>query len=1126
MPGLILHTSNRLEILADGLARVLRQPLRSPLEPETVVVQSQGMARWLALELAQSHGIWANGAFPFPNAFCRQVFQALVPGAEAESPFTREVMVWKIMGRLPKLAAEPGFEEVRHYLGDQDDGRKRFQLAARLAHLFDQYLIHRPEWLTRWESGHDPHWQARLWRELAADATQKHLPAQFVKFAQRVARLPPGQAVLPERVSVFGVAALPPFHLAVLATLARRCEVHCFLLQPSPEYWGLVAGPREQQRILRRVRPAPAAAEDFHLESGNRLLASMGKLGRDFLNLILDAGDGAWDEQFVEPAEDTLLHAIQADIFHLRDRGRLPPDFGLRTSDWESQSEGAQPAKLPIGPQDRSIQIHSCHSPMRELEVLYDHLLDWFERDPTLAPRDVLVMTPDIDAYAPFIQAVFDAPEEESWRVPFTLADRSARRQSQVVDTFLTLLDLPASRLTTTQTLAPLETRAVRERFGLTEADAARVRDWVRETNIRWGIDAAHRQRLGLPAWPENTWRHGLDRLLLGYAMAGRGDRMFGDILPFDEVEGDVAETLGGLAAYLAAVFRAAESLQAARPVAEWGRALLDLLAEFFLDDDDTHAEMLSVRAALRDLSRNAALAGFVESVDLAVVLEPLRQALQEDRFGSGFLSGGVTFCSLKPMRSIPFKIICLIGMNDTAFPRSDRRLAFNLMAQEPRPGDRSVREDDRYLFLETLLSARDRLYLSYVGQSIRDNSPAPPSALVSELMEYIAQGFELADASSGSAKARPPSRTKNENESLPDILTDLVVTNHRLQAFSPAYFDGADPRLFSFSAENCAAGELARGPRSGPKPFFTGPLGEPEPEFRRVDLAALVEFFRNPTKALLTRRLGLRLPFAEEPLEESEPFTVERLDAHRITQELVEHRLARRDLSGQAAALRAAGRLPPGAAGAIRFQGLRGEAEVFTDKLAPFIAGGLLPPVPVDLNLAGFHVTGQLPPVSARGLVGYRCADMKPADLLRHWLHHLAWNAAHAPDASGETFFVAADATLRFREVAEPLEALTDLLDLYWKGLRQPLKFFPRTSHAFEDRELKKQAGGRARREPLDVARATWEGDAFGKVQPERADGWFDVCFRNGDPLDEEFVATARRVFRPLLEHVEEAKP
>src|SRR5487761_2366495 len=252
MPGLILHTSNRLEILADGLARVMRQPLRSPLEPETVVVQSQGMARWLALELAQRHGIWANGAFPFPNTFCRQVFQAVIPGADAESPFTREVMVWKIMNLLPQLVVERGFEEVRRYLGDQDDGRKRFQLAARLAHLFDQYLIHRPEWLTRWESGHDPHWQARLWREVAAGARQKHLPAQFVEFAQCVARPQPGRAVLPERVSVFGVAALPQFHLAVLATLALRCEVHCFLLQPSRDYWGLVASPREQQRILRR----------------------------------------------------------------------------------------------------------------------------------------------------------------------------------------------------------------------------------------------------------------------------------------------------------------------------------------------------------------------------------------------------------------------------------------------------------------------------------------------------------------------------------------------------------------------------------------------------------------------------------------------------------------------------------------------------------------------------------------------------------------------------------------------------------------------------------------------------------------------------------------------------------
>ena len=813
-----VYTSNRLEILADKLAEVWAKPLRSPrrrlpsassspsaalrgspFAPAVIVVQSQGMARWLKIELAQRLGIWANGVFPFPKAFSRQMFEAVIPalprrrlpsassssssalrGLPLESAFEREVMVWKIMELLPRLADRRGFEEIGHYLGGGTDARKRFQLAAKIANLFDQYLLFRPQLIRGWERGADSprarlrsgssssssalrgeHWQAQLWREMTTDQKLDHPAALREIFLRDCINLkrsrrgneadtsragdpPPhvggyGPGSLPERVAVFGISALPPFYLELFTALSSRVELHLFLLQPSQEYWGAIVSGREAERILKATARDASASGELHLEAGNRLLASMGQLGRDFLNLILDAGDWADESDFAEPGEDCLLHAIQSDIFHLRDRGRAISDL-----DEQPESETARLTKLPINPDDDSVQIHSCHSPLREMEVLYDHLLDWFQSDPSLAPRDVLVMTPDIETYAPFIQAVFDAPEDEVRRIPFHLADCGTLHESVVASTFLKLLNFASARMTATEVLSPLETRAVRERFGLSESDLERIRRWVKLANIRWGMDAEHRRALGLPPFPENTWRHGLDRLLLGYAMAGRGEKTFGDILPFDDVEGAAAESLGRFAEYLDRLFGAVRALQRPQRLPDWERILLDLLDTFFLHDDETHAELLELRAVLRKIARDAALAGFDEPVELAVMLEPLTQQLREDRFGSGFLTGGVTFCALKPMRSIPFRVICLVGMNDNAFPRATPHLTFDLMAQKPQPGDRSVREDDRYLFLETLLSARERLYLSYVGQSQRDNSEAPPSVVVSELMDYIKQGFEL----------------------------------------------------------------------------------------------------------------------------------------------------------------------------------------------------------------------------------------------------------------------------------------------------------------------------------------------------------------------------------------------
>jgi len=1130
-----LHTSNRLEILAESLADTLRRPLRSPLQSELVMVQSQGMARWLKLQLAARHGICANYSFPFPKLFCAEVLAAnadgrarhsvravqvedrsnlgdscVLGGAHGVTPpandgpaQAREVMLWEILRLLPELLDQPEFSPLRTYLADVADVRKRFQLASQIANLFDQYLVFRPELTLAWDRGSgtiagskaDEHeaWQAALWRRLRQGKPEPHLAAQWQEFGQRAGQPGFQPTGVPDRISIFGISALPPSYLQILCALGAVVEVHLFLLQPSKEYWGLIVSARESERLLKAAKKGDAAAPELHLEPGNHLLASTGSLGRDFLNLVLDAGD--WDEEalFAVPPENSLLQNIQADIFHLRDRGR------------------EDCPRLPISKTDTSVRVHSCHSPLREVEVLYDHLLEWFQSDPTLTPRDVLVMTPDIEAYAPFIQAVFDAPEEPGQRIPFSVADRGIRAASQLMAEFFNLLSLPATRLEATSVLRLLEAETVRTKFGLSESDLDTIRVWIRRTNIRWGQDAQQRESLGLPALPENTWRQGMDRLLLGYAMAGRGERMFNKVLPFDDVEGANAAVLGHFAEYLQRLFEAVATLRARRTVGEWEQVLLTALDTFFQPPENQVPELLLIRSTLRDLARQVAEAGCAEHMDLAVILEALNQMLEEDRLGSGFITGGVTFCALKPMRSIPFRAICLIGMNDNAFPRTDRHLSFDLMAQRPRLGDRSLRADDRYLFLETLLSARERLHISYVGQSIRDNSEAPPSVLVSELLDYISQGYELSGG---------------------DILNDHMLVRHRLQAFSPAYFTSEDARLFSYSAENCRASRCGQTPRVAPVSFLETPLSEPEPELRTVDAAALGEFFCNPARRLVTRRLGLRLEEREEVLEEVEPFAVAPLDGYAIRQDLVELGLKGVLIKDGLQLLKASGRLPLGEAGAVCFRGLQADVQKFLDQLRPHFGAGYVAPVPVDYTLGEFRLTGEIRRLTANGSLHYRCASIKAKDLLRLWIQHVVLNTvlplrtinhqlprlSTAPAA----VLVGREQVLSFPSLDRAPEILAGLLDLYWKGLTRPLKFFPQTSWAYAEAALKRESG-RSKQDPAAVARASWEGSSFNRVPGECEDAYFDLCFRNADPLDEEFRQTARAVFELLLSALEE---
>jgi exodeoxyribonuclease V gamma subunit len=1115
--GLHLHTSNRLETLAAALAEITCEPLSSPFLPETIVVQSQGMARWLKQRFAEHLGICANIRFQFPNEMASELFLAMAPGLPAKPPFDRDRMLWLVMKHLPALLDKPGFENPRNYLADVADLRKRHQLARKIAYLFDQYFIFRPDLIRAWDRGDDREWQAELWRRIRPEIPHRHPAELHEQFARLLQERDLDPSLLPERLCVFGISALPQFHLDLFTALGAHIPVRLFVVQPTQFYWGDIISDREEQRVLKRHGHEPTAAADFHLERGNRLLASFGALGRDFLKLIYTTG--AWQEHddFTEPQGGTLLAHIQSDILNLQDRGRKAspnreeqignqgyqqdthkkPNGGqLSFPDlWEQPDVLAEPTYKSGYLNDGSIQVHSCHSPLREMEVLYDHLLDWFNHDPHLAPRDIAVMMPDLEAYAPFVEAVFGSPEEQSRRIPYRIADRGARQASQIVPTFLALLKLPETRLETSTVLALLDNRAIREHFDLSEIDLELVRRWVIETRVRWGAGPEHRARLDLPALAGNTWRHGFDRLLLGYAMAGRGKATFAGIAPHDHIEGESTLVLGRLTEFVERLFRTVAELGHARSVEEWPERLHQVLDDFFKSDEETEQHLQTIRAALQHLRHQHAFSQFADPIDLGVVLQQLTPELEEDRQGAGFLSGGVTFCALKPMRSIPFKVICLVGMNDSVFPRANAHLSFDLMARSPRLGDRSTRSDDRYLFLETILSVRDRLYVSYLGQSIRDNSAIPPSVVVSELLDYVEQGFNLP--------------------------REQLVTRHRLQAFHQTYFQ-LDERLFSFSAENCHACQSAREIETVRPPFLNAPLGDPQPEFRNVTLDELTTLFCNPAGVLLHRRLKVRLRRIDGGLEHLEPFDLGARESYAIKQRLLEEKLAGIAMEQTLTQVGAAGVLPLGHVGDACIQSLSSAVDTFWQRLQRFEPQCAGTPLEIELTLGGFCLTGRLAIRADGGVLSYRAASIKAQDILRLWIQHLVANASGGP---GKSILVGVNATHYYRPCESAFAELTALLQLYWQGLRAPLKFFPRSSLAFAKAEHQLAVNPKTKAKPFAHALAQWEGNAFQSVSGERDDLSFNLCFGDATPLDDEFASLARQIIGPILRHEEVEK-
>ncbi|MBW2094494.1 MAG: exodeoxyribonuclease V subunit gamma [Deltaproteobacteria bacterium] len=1078
--GLRLYTSNRMEILADFLSQVLREPLPSPLEQEIIVVQSTGMERWLRMQIAVHHGVCANVRFPFPNAFIRDISHRVL-GFLPEKAFDPAVLTWRIFDLLPASVELPGFEPVSAYLDNKRRELKQYQLAATIADLFDQYLIFRPEMISSWEKGKENHWQAVLWRKLVEKEGAVHRAALHRQLIEALDRGEvPTPDILPRRISVFGIATLPPFHIQVLSALSAKTQVNLFLMNPCREYWGEILSERQKQAFLRKSEQHRGGEELLHLEEGNSLLASMGTLGRDFFSMVTEL---QCDEKqaFEDKTPTTMLQVIQSDILNLKDRG----------------SEGQE--KAVISRHDHSLQIHSCHSPMREMEVLHDRLLFLFEQDPMLEPRHILVMAPDIERYAPFVQAVFAAPEKGDTRIPFSIADRSPKSQNLLVDPYLFLLDLSRGRFTAAEVMSLLECAAVRSRFGLSEDDLFMIQSWIRESGIRWGRDADHRQGLGLPPFSEHTWRFGLDRLLLGYAMPGSGkDRIFKDILPYDRVEGADALVLGRFAAFVEALISRTASLQEPRTLPAWSETLTDLLDSFFSQEPPWERETQMIRDVLTGLNEQAAASKFQRNISIDPVKSHLVKQLVRKSYGSGFMTGGVTFCSMLPMRSIPFKVICLLGMNNDAYPRQTKKLGFDLMAKNPRRGDRSRRNDDRYLFLETILSARDTLSISYVGQSSEDNSAMPPSVLVSELIDYLEQNFRCEDPSIS--------------------LEDHLFFRHRLQAFSPAYFTGSE-KYFSYSQENLDAARQKIEPSRQGSPFIATRLSPPDEQWKSIDLSRFLAFFAHPARFLLKERLGILLGRKDTRMEESEPFAIDGLEQYKLDQRILSNKMAGKESRRLLKILRAEGYLPHGTPGECAYERLREGAETFAQKVREQTQQREPTSLEIDFLLKGLTVKGRIDGIYPHCLIQYRYAKAKAKDHVTLWIKHLFFNLSEARKGNGESILLAADGTWRYAPVDSPMKILEQMARLFLSGLEKPLSFFPETSLVYARALIERK---KEQAYALEKARERWLGNEFRPGTGEGQDEYYQLGFGNTDPLDEAFRDLAIEFYTPLLSAME----
>lgn len=1039
-----LYQSNTVEALA-RLWLAVREPPADPLTPETLLVPSKGMQRWLALWIAQETGIAANLDFQLPASFVWRLIQKAIPGVPARSDFDPDVLVWRMLAVLPDIVDEHP-EASLAGSWNASPPRGRYQLAWRVADVFDQYLIYRPDWISQWEAGRrcalgpDEAWQAALWKRLTHGGWHRGRLLQTLE-----ARLRRGEVKgLPKRVCLFGIGTLPPSYWSLVQALAEHVEVDCFVLNPSREYWGQV----------RRGQPEAHA-----------LLSALGQQGRDFLNAVASSGvnEPVGDAAFVASQSDNLLAALQNDLL----------DQTLRTPD----------ERVPLDPDDDSISIHICHSALREVEVLHDRLVTLFQRDSSLLPHDVLVMVSDIQRYAPLVDAVFGTRRDPG--IPYTIADRKLDIEVPLLRRFFDVLALPSSRFELPRVMALLEEPALCARFGLEAGDIPLLQRWCEELQLRWGRDAEDRRQRGLPADTPITWRAGLDRLLLGFAlpveMSEALDHRLQGIAPASLV-GSVsqARVMARFAGLINALLAWEKRLLLPRTLLDWAQCLEELLQAFFADSEDSQPALQALRDAVTELREQARLAADEAVHEFSVMQAWLKRQVQGLESRRGFLHGAVTVCAMVPMRSLPFRVIAVLGLDDGVFPRHQKPWHFDLMTAQPRAGDRSRRLDDRYLFLESLMAAREKLYLSYIGRSDVDDSVRAPSPVLVELMDQI--------------------RDTAVTEAGGDVLR-AITTTHALQPFNPDYFisGGAHPsyvrRFFEASRALMANGVVAA------EPVAHQPLDAPEADWLIVTAERLERFLRHPARFLLRERMGVQLEGDAELLLSEEP-----VDLWATRRHLRERLLQQPDLD--VAVLAAEGLLPSGAWGECLVQG---EAEKVGDlhtELQAALATRLAPQV-FQVEQGGCQISASFSSMTPEGLLRWTIGDdIYNSDVLGLWLQHLLLCTVRPEGVECRSRLLGLKRSIVLEPVEKPATHLAAIVEAYVSGLRQPLPLFMRASPA-----LVKPKG--------DISKATnaYLGSEFATGDAD--DAWNRLAWGDGLPLGEVFESWAERIYGPIRDHL-----
>jgi len=996
-----LFASHALEQLASAFCRRLQEQRLPVFQPYYIVTQTEGINDWLRQRIAEEQRIAAHIRFVRSNDIVHRIYQLL--GGEHLESLSSEDLSWLLYEILGRSEFRERFGAIAAYFTEdpEQEPLRRYALAAKVADLFDQYQVYREDVLQQWKAVPtvpEGAWQQYLWRCVCArvqDRADKTRQGEYIiKAIQDPEKRRRLQQQMPH-VAIFGLSVLTKYHLRIFAAVAPYISFSFYLLNAAPaQYWMDALTDKQVARLVER-----GVWSEGTVTAGNPLLTGWGKLTAETFRLLFEEDVFLNNYELIAsepPAPGNLLGKLQADVFHnhpAEERHRITTD-DLR---------------------DGSIEIHSCYTRAREVEVLYNYLVHQVEGTNRaidagapgrrLTPRDILVLVTDIDAYAPYIKAVFgNAP----YPFPFSIAGEHFQAQDSLVAALHLLLHLHEEQFDAERVVQLLDSSWIRNRFRI--ADTNLVRRAVDAANIRFGIEGDTADDTVYV-----SWKYGIRRLIYGICMTG-GD-LYDDgtyeCYPLELVEGNAAHDLVRFCYFAERVMELVQLRQAPRRLDGWARYVRRLLELLQDPSAPLSEEYLLVE---KQLGRLNLMNDWHEGpVPFEVFRSSFLDTLGEEATARGFGMRGVTFSSMIPMRSIPARIIAVLGLSFDKFPRREPVLSFNIMQDQVRVGDRNRKDNDKHLFLETLIAAREKLFISYTGQSVKDNTPLPPSALVDELLDYVDTGYN------GEAQVR--------NE---------LVRVHPLHSFSRVYQaqqqSEAPLRFYSYTLH--AGGGTAA---------YIDPDPQREPiDLEVVELKDLVRFFRNPIAHYYQRVLQIRYDEESELLDRTEVFELDKVQEWSIKKDLLltpDWELTRlRDR------MLRTGKLPLKNMAPVVFNELKTAADPVRNTYQELTGHAKPQTRRVEIRLDNGILRGAIDQLYGDMLLCYSLSRREQKYLQDAWILFLA--ASLGGVATEAVFISRVHEGKPFRMVlpgeTEIRATLSLLLDLYRKGHQQPMPYSP----------------------------------------------------------------------------------